>query len=115
MPSRSSRLRSTATSGRAMRRWPTGRAAASARSAPSLADAAKGIGAALAVALIALPHAWQARALSLLWRRRRLLAALGFALAAVHVVPVVEHLPAFFASGTWADAWRGLGALAAVV
>jgi hypothetical protein len=83
---------------------------------PSVDEGWKAGGAMLAIALYLAPTRLQARALASLWRSRRaLLGALGFALAAVHLVPAVDHLPRFFASPSWADAWRGFGASFAVL
>jgi hypothetical protein len=83
---------------------------------PSVEEAWKGFGAALAIALYLMPLRWQARALGTLWNRHRAaLLAAGAALAVVHCVPAADHLPKFFASPSWADAWRGFGALMAVV
>jgi hypothetical protein len=82
---------------------------------PSLADGLKGFGAAAAVALYLLPGRLQARGLSALWRRRALLGAVAWGLAAVHAVPAVEHLPRFIGAPSWADAWRGIGASLAMM
>ena len=82
---------------------------------PSLGDAWKGFGAAVAGALYLLPPTTQARALGWLWSRRRwTLRALGVALAIAHVQPAREYLPKLLEAVTWSDAWRGLGAAAAV-
>ena len=83
--------------------------------APSLGEAWKGFGAVLAIAFLALPRALQGRLLARIWRQRRLASALGLVLAVVHLVPAVDHVPAFLASWTWGDAWRGLGACAAAL
>jgi len=83
---------------------------------PTPAEAWKGFGAVLAVALYLLPPSWQAHALGALWRRRRrVLVAGGWALALVHVVPAADHLPAFVIAPAWADFWRGVGAACAVI
>jgi hypothetical protein len=83
---------------------------------PSWTEGWKGIGAALAVALYLLPVRIQARALQHLWRRRALaLRVAGVVLAVAHAVPAADHLPRFFASFTFGDAWRGIGAAMAVV
>ena len=84
--------------------------------APSWTEGWKGIGAALAVALYLIPVRVQARALAHLWRRRALaLRVAGVVLAVAHAVPAADHLPRFFASFTFGDAWRGIGAAIAVV
>ena len=82
---------------------------------PSLGDAWKGFGGILAVGIYLLPVGIQARALTALWRKRRsLLRAGALLLALVHAVPAFDHLPRWLASGSWADAWRGVGASLAV-
>ncbi|MDB4937568.1 MAG: hypothetical protein JWP87_4540 [Labilithrix sp.] len=83
--------------------------------APSLSEAWKAFGAVVAIALLALPRALQRRLIHAIWRERRVASALGLLLALVHLVPMLDHVPAFFASWTWADAWRGVGASAAVL
>jgi hypothetical protein len=83
--------------------------------APSLGEAWKGFGAVAAIIFLALPRGLQATLVTKIWRQRRLASALGFVLAVAHVVPALDHLPAFLASLTWADAWRGLGASMAVL
>jgi hypothetical protein len=84
-------------------------------SAPSFSDGWKGFGALLAVGLYLLPVRVQTRGLRELWRRRGLLRAVGWSLAAIHAVPLVEHLPRFVGAGDWSDGWRGIGATIAVV
>jgi hypothetical protein len=82
---------------------------------PSLADAWKGFGGILAVGLYLLPIGVQARALTVLWRKHRsLLRAAALVLVLVHAVPAFDHLPRWLASGSWGDAWRGLGGSLAV-
>jgi hypothetical protein len=82
---------------------------------PSLEEAWEGFGAVLAIALYLLPVRVQARALATLWREHRgLLRVFGAILAVVHAVPAVDHLPAFVATLTWGDAWRGFGSAVAV-
>jgi hypothetical protein len=82
---------------------------------PTLADAWKGFGALLAVGLYLLPVGVQARGLAALWRRRRgLLRAGALLLVVVHAVPACDHVPRMLKSCTWADAWRGVGAMLAV-
>ncbi len=84
--------------------------------APSLTEAWKGLGAALAVALYLLPPRVQARGLGHLWARRRsALTLAGVLLALIHVVPMVDHLPGVLDHPTWADAWRGGGATVAAL
>ncbi len=61
-----------------------------------------------------LPVRLQARGLSALWRRRAALRAVAWSLAAVHAVPLSEHLPRFVGALTWGDGWRGIGAAVAV-
>jgi hypothetical protein len=82
---------------------------------PSLDEAWKGIGAAIAVALYLLPVHVQVRGLRALWRRRVLLGVTTSALGIAHAVPLFEHLPRFVATGGWSDACRGLGSAIAVV
>lgn len=82
---------------------------------PTIADGWKGFGALAAVSLYLLPIEWQARGLAALWRRRRWLRAAAWSLALVHMVPLLDHLPRFFDSGGWSDAWRGFGACIAVL
>jgi hypothetical protein len=83
---------------------------------PSITEAWEGFGALLAIALYLLPVRVQAGALASLWRDHRgVLRVCGVLLAVVHAVPAADHLPQFFASATWADAWRGLGSAVAVV
>ena len=80
--------------------------------APSLGEAWKGIGAAIAVVLYLLPPRLHARALGALWARRRIaLVAGGWLFAIAHAVPAADHLPKLASALTWGDAWRGLGAL----
>jgi hypothetical protein len=82
---------------------------------PSLDEAWKGFGAAIAIALYLLPVRWQARALGHLWyRRRSLLVATGLLLSVVHLVPATDHLPRLLANPSWPDAWRAIGAMIAV-
>src|SRR5262245_9222215 len=79
--------------------------------APTIADCWKGFGALFAIVLYLLPLRIQARALSALWRyRTTTIRALTLLLVGVHAVPALDHLPHFFESGSWADAWRGFGA-----
>jgi hypothetical protein len=82
---------------------------------PSVGEAWKGFGAVAAILFLALPRGRQVGFVTALWRRRRLASALGLGLAIVHAVPALDHVPAFLASFTWADAWRGLGSLAAML
>lgn len=82
---------------------------------PSVGEGWKGLGAVAAIVFLALPRARQVQLVTTIWRRRRLASALGFVLAAAHAVPALDHLPAFLASPTWADAWRGLGSSLAVL
>ena len=81
---------------------------------PSLADAWKGVGAAAAVALLALPTRVLARIASALWRRRALGAAVAVGLAVVHLVPATDHLPRLARALSFGDAWRGIGAAIAI-
>src|SRR5262245_16292097 len=79
--------------------------------APSLAEAWKGFGALVAVALYLLPPRTQAQLLCAAWSRARpLLVALGWLLATAHLAPALDHLPRFLAEPSWPDAWRGIGA-----
>jgi hypothetical protein len=83
--------------------------------APSWSEGWKGFGALFAIGLYLLPLEVQRRGLAILWLERRvLLRAAGIVLAVVHLVPAIDHLPAFLATPTWADAWRGAGATFAV-
>jgi hypothetical protein len=78
---------------------------------PSFGEAWKGFGAVFAVALYLLPPRTQANLLCVAWSRARgLLVALGWLIAAVHLVPALDHVPSFLAAPSWADAWRGFGA-----
>ena len=81
---------------------------------PSLGEGWKGFGALFAVCLYLLPIHVQARGLRALWRRRHVLSAVTWTLAAVHAVPLVDHLPRFVGAATWADGWRGIGSAIAV-
>ncbi len=84
--------------------------------APSWGEAWKGLGAALAVTLYLLPPSLVARALVRAWHARRgALAVGGWVLAAVHVVPALDHVPRLIETGGWGDAWRGLGATLATI
>jgi hypothetical protein len=83
---------------------------------PSLSEAYKGIGAAVAVILYLAPTEWQARMLGRLWQRRHsVLTLASLVLVATHAVPALDHVPKFFDDPTWADAWRGFGAAFAVL
>jgi hypothetical protein len=44
-----------------------------------------------------------------------LVRTLMWLLAVVHVVPALDHIPHWVATRAWADAWRGWGALSAVL
>jgi hypothetical protein len=82
---------------------------------PSWSEGWKGFGAVFAIVLYLLPVGVQSRGLAFLWRERRvLLRAAGIALAVVHLVPAIDHVPAFLRAPTWGDAWRGLGSTLAV-
>jgi len=82
---------------------------------PSMTEGWKGFAALLAIALYLLPVRVQARALTALWREHRgVLRVCGLLLAIAHAVPAADHLPRFFLSLTWGDAWRGLGSAVAV-
>jgi hypothetical protein len=81
---------------------------------PSLSEAWKGFGALGAVCLYLLPLRSQVRLLRALWRRRRVLAALTWVLAATHAVPALDHLPRFLGAPSWGDGWRGIGSALAV-
>lgn len=77
---------------------------------PSFGDAWKGPGAAVAVILYFLPPVRQARLLGALARRGRLaLSIAGFVLVAVHLVPALDHVPAFVRAPSFGDGWRALG------
>jgi hypothetical protein len=83
---------------------------------PSLTEAWEGFGALLAIVLYLLPVRVQVRALATLWREHRvLLRSCGLVLAAAHAVPAFDHLPRFFDSFSWHDAWRGIGSALAVM
>ena len=81
--------------------------------APTVSDAWKAIGAVLAVGLLAMPAPWLVKLVGRTsrWHTVSIVATL---LAIAHVVPAADHLPKLFASPTWPDAWRGLGAAIAV-
>jgi hypothetical protein len=84
-------------------------------SSPSWEQAWEGFGALVAIAIYLLPVGVQSRGLAFLWRRRRgLLRAVAMVLAAAHLVPALDHVPAFVSAPNWADAWRGLGSTLAV-
>jgi hypothetical protein len=84
--------------------------------APSLEEAWKGFGALLAVMLYVLPVGAQARTLHRLWMRRDvLLTATVLALAFLHGVPALDHVPRFWANPNWGDCWRGFGSVAAII
>jgi hypothetical protein len=76
---------------------------------PSIQDAWKGFGAAIAVAVWLLPVGLQARIARNLWK------PVLFAIAAAHMVPALDHLPKLLAAPSWADAWKGIGSTVAVV
>lgn len=73
---------------------------------PSFGEAWKGFGAILAIAILIAPGPLRR------WKWRGI--AFGL-LAVVHAVPAYDHVPRFFVSMDWADAWRGFGALVAMV
>lgn len=82
--------------------------------APSVAEAWKGFGACIAVAFYLVPPRIHARILCAIHRRLpTMLRVAGVLLALAHLVPALDHVPRFVASGAFADGWRGLGALAA--
>ncbi len=83
--------------------------------APSFGEGWKGFGAVLAIVFLALPRATQVALVTRAWRTRRVASALGLLLAAAHLVPASDHLPACFAAPSWGDAWRGFGATAAML
>jgi hypothetical protein len=84
--------------------------------APSFDEAWKGLGALVAIVLYLLPVRVQARALTALWSNcRGVLRTSALVLVVVHAVPALEHLPRFLSSGSWGDAWRGIGATLAVL
>ena len=81
---------------------------------PSPDEAWKGFGALLAIALYLLPVDVQRRGLGWLWQRRRTaLSICGYLLVLVHLAPAGDHVPKFFASPNWGDAWRGFGSVLA--
>jgi hypothetical protein len=83
---------------------------------PSFSDGWEGFGALAAIVLCLLPVGIQIRAIAVLWRKRRAVARAGGVLLAVaHAVPASDHLPRFLESGSWSDAWRGLGSGLAMV
>ncbi len=79
---------------------------------PSLGEAWKGFGGALAVVLYLQSPALQARIVVRVWRMRVAtlpVGAAGIVLAAAHAVPAFDHLPKLIAVPSWADGWRGIG------
>jgi hypothetical protein len=80
---------------------------------PSLPDAWKGAGAALAVAFLMLPTRSQAK-LFVLLRGRAFITIAALALVLVHLVPASDHIPRFVSSPSFADGWRAAGTLVAV-
>ncbi len=82
---------------------------------PSLDEAWKAVAASLAVLLYLAPPARQARAIALLWRRRRgALSGLSVVLIVVHAVAAIDHAPRFWSHPSWEDGWRALGATLAI-
>jgi hypothetical protein len=81
---------------------------------PSLSEGWKGAGAVAAIGLYLLPVRLQLRVLRALWQRRRVLGVTTWALAAAHAVPALDHFPKFLCAPTWADGWRGCGAVLAI-
>src|SRR6185312_6152414 len=82
---------------------------------PSLGDAWKGFGAIFAIGLLAMPTRVLARIGSALWKRRVLGAIVAFGLAVVHAVPAADHLPRLAHAWSFADGWRGVLTLVAIV
>ncbi len=84
--------------------------------APSLDEAWKAGGAIIAVALYLAPPQVHARALRALHRNVPVLLRIaGVLLAVAHLVPALDHVPRFVSAPSFADGWRGLGALAAAM
>ncbi len=78
------------------------------------ADAWKGIGASVAVALLLVPVRRQARVIALL-RGAHLLVLASLVLVVVHLVPAFDHVPKLLAAPNFADGWRALGSCLAIV
>jgi hypothetical protein len=77
-------------------------------------DAWKGIGAAIAVVMLAVPAPKQARVIAV-FRRAHLLGLAAALLVVVHLVPAFDHVPKLFAAPNFADGWRALGSCIAVL
>jgi len=77
-------------------------------------DAWKGIGAAIAVALLVVPVRQQAGVIAIL-RHARLLVLASALLVVVHLVPALDHVPKLLASPNFADGWRAIGSCLAIV
>jgi hypothetical protein len=83
--------------------------------APSVGDAWKGFGAALAVLVLMLPTGVQARLARMLWKHRVAGVVMSSALAVAHLVPATDHVPKLLVHITWGDGWRAVGSSVAVV
>jgi hypothetical protein len=95
--------------------FPAGKHLVAFAAEPSWSEGWKGLGAAIAIVLYLLPVEAQMRGLAYLWRKwRSALRDAGVALAVVHLVPAIDHVPALVGAPNWADAWRGIGATLAV-
>jgi uncharacterized membrane protein AbrB (regulator of aidB expression) len=72
-----------------------------------------GIGAAVAIVLLALPFEHQARMVAMLERSRLMFVALML-LVIAHRVPAADHVPKLLAQPNFADAWRAVGSCGAI-
>lgn len=79
----------------------------------NLSDAWKGIGAAVAIAVLALPFENQAKVVAFL-KRRKWLGAAALLLVVVHLVPAADHVPKLLAAPSFGDAWKAIGSVLAI-
>jgi hypothetical protein len=77
-------------------------------------DAWKGIGAAIAVFLLAIPVQQQARIMAV-FRRAHVLGLAAVLLVIVHLVPALDHVPKFLAQPNFSDGWRAIGSCFAIL
>lgn len=81
----------------------------------SASESWKALGAIAAVIVLCLPIALLARSVTRMSRRAPLaLGALAWILVAAHLVPALDHVPAFAAHPNFADGWRALGSMIGV-
>jgi hypothetical protein len=82
----------------------------------TLGEAWKAVGACVAVVVLCMPTRTLAATITRAARTRPwLLGLVAWTLVAAHLVPAVDHVPAFLAHRSFADAWRGFGATLAAV